>query len=229
VRAQAADQAATFTPSANNLSARPLTTASVAWTPPPWDTVGERGPIERTPDLGALVREVIARPGWANGHALAFLITGTGHRTADAADKVGGTPPTLTVNYLPELPVGTYARWSNSHPAIGPLTADVEADGYDNLLEYALGLDPATPEHGVTPLTVEATTLTFTYIRPDAVVDVRYQVEWAATLNSSWSGSGVTQQIITDDGVRRIIRAILPKGATGQRFVRLKVTLLPLP
>ena len=33
----------------------------------------------------------------------------------------------------------------------------------------------------------------------------------------------VTQQIMSDDGVSRTIRATMPKGATGQRFVRLKI------
>ncbi len=66
--------------------------------------------------------------------------------------------------------------------------------------------------------------LHFTYRRPVAVTDVNYQVEWAATLASAWSSAGVTQQILTDDGVTRTIRAALPKGANSQRFVRLKVT-----
>ena len=51
-----------------------------------------------------------------------------------------------------------------------------------------------------------------------------YQVEWTDTLGSAWSSAGVTQQILSDDGVTRTIRALLPKGTAGQRFVRLKVT-----
>ena len=81
LRAQAANHAAIFLTNANNLSARPLTAASVAWVPVAWANVGERGPLQRTPDLAALLREVIARPGWTNGNAMAFLVTGTGHRT----------------------------------------------------------------------------------------------------------------------------------------------------
>ena len=57
------------------------------------------------------------------------------------------------------------------------------------------------------------------------VTDVSYQVEWAGTISSAWSSAGVTQQILGDDGVTRTIRATLPIGATGQRFVRLKVGL----
>ncbi len=225
LRAQAADTAAVFTTAANNLGSRPLTAASVAWTPAAWNTVGERGPLQRTPDLTALVREVTSRPGWTNGNALAFLITGAGHRTADAADKAGGTPATLTVNYRAENPPGTYARWFNNHPNIGPLTADPDGDGYDNLMDYALGLDPSVPEHGMTALVIAGASLHFIYTRPAAVTDVTCQVQWAATIDSAtWSSTGVTQQILSDDGAFRTLRATLPKGAGSQRFVRLKVT-----
>ena len=224
LRAEAADSAAAFTTDANSLSTRPLTSAAVAWSPAPWSTVGERGPLQRTPDLGALVGEVITRPDWTNGNAVAFLITGTGHRTADAADEVGGTPATLTVSFLPELPLGTYARWSAHNANIGPPAADPDADGYNNLLEYALGLDPVVADREATPIAVDSTSLYFTYIRPAGVTDVKYQVEWANNVDSlTWSSAGVTQQILNDDGSRRTIRAVLPKGAIGRRFVRLKV------
>ena len=223
IRAQAADSAPVFTTAANNLGARPSTTSSVPWSPAAWTSVDERGPLQRTPDLSALVNEVITRPGWTNGGALAFLITGTGHRTADSADEAGGQPATLTVNYRTELPLGSYARWSAAHPNTALPTADLDLDGYANLMEYALGLDPAVPGYGALPLIVNGNALQLTYTRPATVTDVSYQVEWAAALGSTWSGTGVSQQIISDDGVTRTIRAMLPKGGTGQRFVRLKV------
>jgi hypothetical protein len=224
VRAQAADNAAIFTTTASSLSARPLTSSSVVWSPAPWTTIGERGPLQRTPDLAAIVREVIARPGWASGNAMAFLISGTGHRTADAADKAGGSPATLTVNYWPELPLGSYLRWAGSHTNIGSITADLDGDGYNNLFEYALSLDPAVADHDATPLVVDATSLYLTYVQPAVINDVTYQVEWADALDGAWSSAGVTRQILSDDGTRRTIRATAPKGATDQRFVRLKIT-----
>ena len=223
IRAQAADSAAIFTTAASSLSARPLTTASVPWSPAAWASVDERGPLQRTPDLSALVREVITRPGWTNGGALAFLITGTGHRTADSADDIGGSPATLTVNYRFELPLGSYACWAAARTNVNSLTADLDGDSYNNLFEYATGLDPAVPNHGATPLASDHASLYFTYTHAVAVTDVSYQVEWTDTLGSAWSSTGVMRQILSDDGVHRTIRAVLPKGATGQRFVRLKI------
>jgi len=49
--------------------------------------------------LTPLVQEIVSRPGWVKDNAMAFLITGTGHRTADAFDGTGGHPPRLTVTY----------------------------------------------------------------------------------------------------------------------------------
>lgn len=223
IRAQAADSAPGFTPTANDLGARPLTTAAVVWTPPPWTTVDERGARQRTPDLSALLNEVLRRPGWTNGNAMVFLITGTGQRTADAADKLAGFPATLTVRYRLELPLGSYERWAASRPGAPAPQADLDADGYDALMEYALGLDPAAADRGALSLVMGPTSLHLTYSRPVAVADLSYQVEWATTLGSTWSSLGVTSQIVADDGFRRTIRASVPRGAANQRFVRLKV------
>lgn len=225
LRAQAADNPAIFATADNNISARPMTAASVAWSPASWDTLNERGPLQRTPDLSALVREVTARPGWSNGNAMAFIVSGSGHRTAESADKPGGLPATLTITYWREIPLGTYSRWAAARPDVKSATADLDLDGYNNFFEYALGLDPAVPDRGATQLAFHGAALELTYPRPAGVTDISYHVEWSDRIDSAtWSSIGVTQQIISDDGTRRIIRAVMPKGSTGHRFVRLKVT-----
>jgi hypothetical protein len=58
---QAADTASTFTATKRNVSARPRTAASVGWQPPPWTTVGQAGPSQRTPDLAAVIQEIVDR------------------------------------------------------------------------------------------------------------------------------------------------------------------------
>jgi len=223
IRAEASDNAGAFTKVTGNLTSRPTTSSSATWSPAPWPSPGERGPLQRTPDLSPLVREVITRPGWANGNAMAFLIQGAGHRTADAVDKPGGFPPMLTVDYWLEPPLGTFARWAPLHgnpPLVG---VDQDGDGYETLFEYSLGLDPESVNRNVTSLVVNGPWIEVTYSRPVDVTDVAYHVEWADTLGAPWASTGVRQQIIQDDGNRRTILTRQPRGSGGQRFVRLRV------
>jgi hypothetical protein len=104
IRAQAADNAPTFSTTNWGISTRPVTSSSVSWQPPAWNTVGEAGPAQQTPDLAALLQEVVNRPGWLEGNAVAFILTGTGHRTADSFDKAGGTPARLIVTFQRPAP-----------------------------------------------------------------------------------------------------------------------------
>jgi hypothetical protein len=98
LRAQAADSAPTFTTATSNVSSRPRTAAAVSWSPPAW-TAGSASTAQRTPDLSALVQEVVNRPGWASGNALALIVNGTGHRTAVAFDGGATKAATLHIDY----------------------------------------------------------------------------------------------------------------------------------
>ncbi|MGA1796336.1 MAG: PilC/PilY family type IV pilus protein [bacterium] len=58
------------------------------------------GENPRTPDLSHIVREIVDRPGWCSGNAMAFIITGTGCRTAESYDGESGSAPLLHVEYI---------------------------------------------------------------------------------------------------------------------------------
>lgn len=98
-RGQQADNAPSFTSAANDISSRPTTSASVAWSPSTaiWAVVGAAGPDQRTPSLTAVLQEIVNRPGWASGNALVIVVTGSGRRTAESFE--GGFPPVLHVEY----------------------------------------------------------------------------------------------------------------------------------
>jgi Calcineurin-like phosphoesterase len=97
IEGQAADSAPTFARITNNISSRARTSADVGWVPAPWGTVGAQGPDQQTPDLTSVMQEIVNRGGWASGNAMAFIITGTGVRTAEAFD--GLFAPVLHVTY----------------------------------------------------------------------------------------------------------------------------------
>ncbi len=67
----------------HNVSSRRKTAASVAWSPEPWTTGGERSEKQRTPDLSSLIQEVVDQPDWRKGNALVLIITGSGRRNAE--------------------------------------------------------------------------------------------------------------------------------------------------
>jgi hypothetical protein len=99
VRGEAADNAATFTTSKNNLSNRPRTTASASWSPPAWSVLNEAGVNQRTSDLKAVVQEITSRNGWNSGNALNIIVTGSGQRNAHAYDGQPTMAPLLHVEY----------------------------------------------------------------------------------------------------------------------------------
>ena len=89
------------------MSARTKTDASAAWAPDPWAKAGDAGLAQRTPDLTTIVQEIVNRSGWAALNDMAFLVTGTGTRTATSYEKLAAGAPLLHIEYLPPGPVGT--------------------------------------------------------------------------------------------------------------------------
>ena len=93
------DDAATFASTHQNISSRRRTTASVAWSPVAWETVGEAGSDQCTPNIASVVQELVSRLGWSSGNSLVFIITGTGERTAESCDGDQAGAPLLHVEY----------------------------------------------------------------------------------------------------------------------------------
>jgi hypothetical protein len=99
VAGEAADTAGPLTTTARSISSRSRTTATVAWTPASWPTVGARTADQRTPDLTAVIQEIVGRTGWAGGNALALLVTGDGTRVAESFDGGSAKAPVLHIEY----------------------------------------------------------------------------------------------------------------------------------
>jgi hypothetical protein len=97
IHGQAADNPPTFTLANHNISGRAETAAQVSWNNiPAWNLIGE---THQTPGLTSIVQEIVNRPGWVSGNAMVFKVTGSGERTARAAQT--STSPRLIVNFVP--------------------------------------------------------------------------------------------------------------------------------
>ena len=84
IKTETIDHAPAFSSTPNDLSTRSLSGQSVTWDPvPDWDL----DKVYRTPDLSAIVQEIIGRPGWFSGNAMAFIFNqGQGWRCAYSFD-----------------------------------------------------------------------------------------------------------------------------------------------
>ncbi|WP_206170886.1 Calx-beta domain-containing protein [Phragmitibacter flavus] len=149
---------------------------------------------------------------------------------SDAAYDLGaGSSGTVTIEDLP------FDQWrvvefgsvdAANDPAIGG-SVDFDNDGLDTVLEYALGLDPATAGTWGRPIfEVDGNTCSLTYRRVIAAVDLIYEAQFSMTLDSeSWSDEGIVEEELADDGMVKTIKASKVFASPQERcFMRLMVT-----
>ena len=104
---------------------------------------------------------------------------------------------------------------------------DFDHDGYTELLELALGLDPTTPNPGNLPsVTIESGYLTMTITKQPGV---SYEAQSAGTLLTGQpdSFSAASTTVLINDATTLKVRDNFITTAAARRFVRLKVTASP--
>ena len=94
------DNVTQFSNTANNITDRTTTTASVPWDAEPWNAGGNVFP---TSDITPIIQEIVNRSGWASGNTMGFIIEPggyyTGTRIAETADGDSSKGPRLRVQY----------------------------------------------------------------------------------------------------------------------------------
>ena len=126
--------AETFSKSRRDMTSRPRTSASVGWNPPAWDTIGEAGLDQRTPDLSTIVQEIVDLAGWSSGNSMVFIIQGSGLRVGETFDG-GDTPTYLHVEYT----TASAMNLSASAAATGVVDA-LERESLQPIIEAAAAL-----------------------------------------------------------------------------------------
>jgi hypothetical protein len=157
---------------------------------------------------------------------------------ASVQGSASGVSGTLNLTVLDSIPdnFGSYAGdglpdgWQVQTMGLsgnkGGPALDPDGDGLSNLMEYALGLDPVLQSTLPATTVLNSGNMEFTYTRSKTAITggTQFQVQWSDTLEAtSWSGSGVSEQILSDDGTHQQVKATLPAGSGGRRFVRLRV------
>lgn len=110
--------------------------------------------------------------------------------------------------------------------------ADPDGDGIPNLLEFALGLTPKEANNSPTTLDTSGLsggTLIYNYTRSKTAYEagLTFIVEFSDTLVDAWSTEGVTATVTSDNGTLQQVQAVVPAGANGHRFIRLRVNAAP--
>jgi hypothetical protein len=134
------------------------------------------------------------------------------------------TQPGVTRSHQQEWRFANFGAYDSENS--GADEADPDGDGLNNLLEYALGLEPNTA--GVLPafLVLNGANLEYTYSRDMAAKEngINYQIEWSDTLETgSWSSETVVEQITSTEAALETVKASVPAGSGGKRFLRLRV------
>ncbi len=142
IRAELVGNSGTFVTSSFNVSSRVAPgQQEVTWSPVPWNTVGEAGFDQRTPDITSVIQEVLNLAEWTSGNSLSIIITGIpgSARVAESFDGVSNAAPLLHVEWI-----GGGGGGSDTIPPTVTMTSPTEgatisgtsaltADAFDNV------------------------------------------------------------------------------------------------
>jgi hypothetical protein len=169
-----ADNAAQFTTGANDISGRAATAAVVTWDST--DLGGDGASFIASPDIKAVVQEIVDRGGWASGNAMAIIVRGGATSTRDlqptAYDAGAALAPKLVVTFSAGIPGRVYVSQVAS-PAPGSAFSSWSS------------LDAGASYQGGVAMAVTATTL-YAFVVDDDLVTLK--VYTSANNGASWSG-----------------------------------------
>lgn len=153
-----------------------------------------------------------------------------------------GTSPTYTftvngnrdlvANFQPAtlaaFKLSSFSAGELGDDAVSGSLADPDGDGFPNLAEYALGMNPKLSDKPAQSASVADGRLSFTYKRSKTAADLTYIVEVSDNLKD-WksSASDTTAPLIqSDDGYTQTVLVndlTPPSSEGGQRFIRLRI------
>ena len=98
IRAELVGDADSFKDELKNISSRELSQTSVNWSPDTWYEGDGRSKRQQSPNLSAVIQEVIEQDDWKAGNAIVIVIAGNGERDAMSFDGGGSqNGPTLYI------------------------------------------------------------------------------------------------------------------------------------
>ena len=181
-------------------------------------TTGLAGPFTNITDNPTALTNTLTLNGVdlnRNGYAYRAVFT-------NLAGSQTTTPATLVVQR-------TFASFLDQYDLRDPdPAADPYKIGISQLLAYALGANPFSPNRSQLPsMAIQNGHLTITYPRWKDAADVSYVVEVSSDLENWYSGANHTQDVsVTPIDFTRewvVNRDLMPMDSASRRFIRLKV------
>ena len=170
------------------------------------------------------------KSGLSAGTYVLQLTTVSGYQapTPQTVTVAGGQVTSITFTYATALTA--QQTWRQTYFGVttgtgnAADTANPAGDGIPNLMKYALNLDPTKSSKLPTSANLNGSNLEYNYTRSTTAVNggTQFLVEWSDDL-STWSSTGVTQTVISDNGTVQQVKASMPAGSGGHRFVHLRV------
>jgi hypothetical protein len=165
IQGEDVDDAGTFSSSSGNISSRDPTSAFVGWSPAPWNSAGDAGPDQQTPNIASVIEEIVGRDGWVSGNSLVIIITGTGERLAESYNGVSSAAPMLHVEYstAPPTPTNTPPPPTDTPTPTDTATATNTATASNTPTDTPTAtITPVPPTATDTPTPTETATATTT-------------------------------------------------------------------
>jgi hypothetical protein len=176
----------------------------------------------------------------AGGTSATFSVTFTPHAVGASNAAVhlsaneSGTRLPFDINLF-GVGIITVGTWRQQHfgdtanTGSGADTFDYDNDGLPNLVEWACNLNPTTASTLPATAVINGTNMEFTYTRSLSALyaGTVFTVEWSDAPGTAWQSTGVSISVLSSDSNVQQVKATLPVGTSGHRFVRLKVTAPP--
>ena len=190
-------------------------------------TYGSSATVAISPANGSAAQSVSANlSGLTPGSLYHFRLTATNSAgTSSTSDFTFTTDPAGQNTPLEDWRLFHFGITTNTGSAADG--ADPDTDGIPNLVEWGCYLNPTLSGTLTTSLAMNGGNLEFTYTRSLTALNAGtvFIVEWSDTPDTGpWQSTGVTQSIVTGSGSVQEMKATLPAGSGGERFVRLRVT-----
>lgn len=142
IKGEDVDNSVTFNGTDLDITNRTYTTAMVSWPSVAVFTAVDEAHL--TPDLAAVVQEIVSRSGWCGGNSMSFKLEGAGLRLAKSYESDPSQAPYLRVTFdpdsVPESPGGCINKEVSSRVNAGSDDAEEAASGSMSLSSSDLEL-----------------------------------------------------------------------------------------